>query len=643
MRGIRKRIGVMISQPEAAYQRQLLNGILSESYHNNYDVVIFSTFLRNGCSERFQEGELNIFRTINYDEFAGFIIVPDTLLLPGLIEMLYNELKQHYNGPVAVIDANSDTYTTIINNDDDAIHAITDHLINIHKCKDIAFVTGPFEHPHAQLRLKGYLDSLKAHGISPVDSRIFYGNFWYDCADAIVEKLLANGREALPDAIACACDPTALGIIEALRSRNIRVPDDIIVSGYDSDGAGITKYHRVTSLPRRNTLLGTNAVRYLHSRLSGVNYVPRACTYSEDDLIKASCGCEIDYPTKLTEEEPYYRTAYDHNGFDSGFNFMMEDTIGAVSLSDCLWNVDYYTHFIGSFEHFYLCLCDSWNDTADTIIDNSLINGYSSEMILALEKTSEYHSVDFKRKFLLSDMLPALYEDREEPCSFYFSPLHFNEHCFGYIVLSLGASTEPFGINYCRWARNLNNALESMRRQNDLKYMYSNMEKRAERDMLTGLYNRNGYYLYSDEMLYEACTEHKQLLIIVGDLNCLKHINDTYGHNEGDEAIRIASEAIRNTLLKDNKGKAFRIGGDEFVYLETGTFSDTQICERMENTRSYLHDYNEKFLKPFDIYLGLGAVYDYVNPQSKVEDFVKRADAEMYVDKNRFKAQHPAK
>ena len=93
---------------------------------------------------------------------------------------------------------------------------------------------------------------------------------------------------------------------------------------------------------------------------------------------------------------------------------------------------------------------------------------------------------------------------------------------------------------------------------NKLRYF----EEIAHVDTLTGLNNRNAYIDYTQQVIV---SENMPLLILVGDLNELKRINDVYGHLHGDELIKTVS----NIIIEAKPEGAFvaRVGGDEFVLL----------------------------------------------------------------------------
>ena len=107
---------------------------------------------------------------------------------------------------------------------------------------------------------------------------------------------------------------------------------------------------------------------------------------------------------------------------------------------------------------------------------------------------------------------------------------------------------------------------------NKLRYY----EDIAHIDALTGLHNRNGYIYYTQQVLKE---EFLPLLVLVGDLNKLKRINDVYGHVHGDDLIMTAAKTISEA--KPENAFLARVGGDEFVILVPG--GNAAIAEQFIN------------------------------------------------------------
>ena len=147
-------------------------------------------------------------------------------------------------------------------------------------------------------------------------------------------------------------------------------------------------------------------------------------------------------------------------------------------------------------------------------------------------------------------------------------------------------------------------------------------------DQQTGCYNRKGLKYYSDIVIDEAKSNNRKLFVCVCDLNGLKHLNDTYGHAAGDEAIA----AVSKELIKAAPAGArtIRTGGDEFLIF--AAVDDSKEPEEFgEKVDKGLKDYNDSHSNPYTI----GASYGWVLLEPKenmtsLDEYVEMADAKMY-------------
>jgi len=153
----------------------------------------------------------------------------------------------------------------------------------------------------------------------------------------------------------------------------------------------------------------------------------------------------------------------------------------------------------------------------------------------------------------------------------------------------------------------------------------------ATTDVLTGVFNRGYGLLLFGKQLKEQKRRRSKLCICYIDVDGLKDINDTYGHKEGDEALRIVSEFFNETL-KGTKSLICRLGGDEFLLifpscsLNKAKTMWQQIARRVKS-------FNARNLKPYSISLSSGfAEFDSVH-QKSVDQLIAIADYEMYKDK----------
>lgn len=149
----------------------------------------------------------------------------------------------------------------------------------------------------------------------------------------------------------------------------------------------------------------------------------------------------------------------------------------------------------------------------------------------------------------------------------------------------------------------------------------------AYEDYLTKGWNRTAF----EQDIENLITKGEAFRLVLLDLNHLKQINDTYGHIEGDYAIKSSYNSIK-TNAKDN-GKSYRISGDEFACIFYD-ISDETFETFKENINKTLKVSSKA--KPYKIVLASGTkVY---NKNENFTDFYKKVDIEMYKNKKILKA-----
>ena len=145
-------------------------------------------------------------------------------------------------------------------------------------------------------------------------------------------------------------------------------------------------------------------------------------------------------------------------------------------------------------------------------------------------------------------------------------------------------------------------------------------------DMLTGLYNRNE--MNRRVNAYAEAGQPRNIGIIFADLNGLKNVNDTVGHDDGDQLLRDASCALREVF--DREG-VFRVGGDEFVIFLPDA-SEAELKEKTAALRAAAGHYDK-----VDFAIG----WCVGSEERSIEQVINDADERMYEDKRRYYALHP--
>lgn len=618
----RKIIGVLLAQAEREYQSKLMSGIAERAFELGYDCFVFSDPIKAELGENVRRGAENIFDLINFDMLDGVIIVPDTFYNKKTAEFAEQIVRRKFKGAVVSVDHRAGDMPVIMGDDASAIESLTDHLIEKHGCRIIDFFSGAPGHEHSARRLEGYLRSLKKHGIAYEPARVHDGDFWYNMGEKTAEDILSSPLPR-PQAVVCACDTQAISLCDAFAHRGIKVPEDIKITGYDRIKAGTNHVPSITSaeIPAKQT--GANAVEYLHSVIENKPFEPTS--FSADMVLAQTCGCGVDASAAYRSKNFYYSDDNHLSDFLSVSNDMMSDLISAENLNSLIGSVNWYSFQVRPFDALYLCLNQNWEGSEDDYI----ARGYSENVHLRLAHRTEGDKQEYDISFPSADMLPEMAWQREKPAAFYFAPLHFGDRAFGYIVMQYDT---PRSIveGFCGWLKNVCNGFECMRRQIHIRRMYFELEKAALTDSLTGLYNRYAFNRRVEELIADG-ERGVKTMFMMADLNYLKLINDNFGHLAGDKALNAIGQAISSACGENER--CYRFGGDEFMLIGAGDYSEERIDDLKLRIRSSLEDFNAHSGLPYMVKVSLGAVCEIADSSEKLDRMVKLADEKMYQDK----------
>ena len=150
----------------------------------------------------------------------------------------------------------------------------------------------------------------------------------------------------------------------------------------------------------------------------------------------------------------------------------------------------------------------------------------------------------------------------------------------------------------------------------------------AMEDPLTGLRNRRGLHAHYERRI-ATLRIYEKASIIMCDIDHFKHVNDTYGHNAGDEVLKYVANLLQSSIRIDDG--AFRWGGEEFILLlpHKSTSEAVVLAERL---RSLIEDSVITF-EGTDIKITMSFGVSEINPELTTEENVEAVDAKLYYAK----------
>ena len=187
-----------------------------------------------------------------------------------------DELLDHVSRRIPVVliagPRRGDDYDHVSVSNTEGMRALTEHLLDRHQVTDPVYVGGPADSPDDAERYLGFRQALEAAGLDPAALPVLRGNFSRVEARTIAAELLTAGT--LPRALVCGNDQMALGMLDVFGPAGVRVPEDVIVTGFDGIEAGRLSRPRLTTVHQPMADLGRAAMRAMLSRLEHPDQPP---------------------------------------------------------------------------------------------------------------------------------------------------------------------------------------------------------------------------------------------------------------------------------------------------------------------------------------------------------------------------------
>uniref|UniRef100_UPI00405689FA EAL domain-containing protein n=1 Tax=Acetatifactor sp. TaxID=1872090 RepID=UPI00405689FA len=571
----RKRIAILVGQAEEEYQEQFISGFLEKVFAYDFDVCVFAMYQRFQESNDREIGDSSIFSLVDYDQFDALLLMLDTIQTPGVARKIEETVKKRFSGPVLCVDVESKNFPYIEMDYYEPSKKLVAHLIEHHGFTEIGYVTGWYGHKHAMQRLQAFKDCMEEHGLPVVEEWIYHGDFWYNGGEQMVERIIKQDGK-LPQAIACANDYMAIGAAKMLEKYGYRVPGDVAIVGYDSVEAGINSPKPITSAPLSTREYGDYAGDCMLALFEGKE-LP-AFKDNTKLFIGSSCGCQNDSVIPKVVLRERWDTDMSERAFYSANNHMNEDMLRQTNFYDLLRTIQSYTYQIQEFDEFHICLNEDWNDFEKKAQEGRQDEIYSLRMLHALrcykDCTKDVHSFDtyFQKNLLL----PVIHELQEKPRVYFFTPLYFEERSFGYAVVCY-EKAKSYSSTHRMWLRNVMHGLECFRRIEAIQRSNEMLEASMTRDVLTGLYNYNGFLKQSDQLMRKIMRINANVGALAIDIKELMKINEVYGRAEGDRIIISVAHALKDIFPH---GMSVCFGNGEMVTIVISNKDVGEILQR---------------------------------------------------------------
>ncbi len=647
MEGTHKKIGLLIHDADSEYAMELIKGIKLGCEQIGAQLFIFTVgeFNCSWSKNEYQRRSVAFFITKNNI---------DLLLCASGVQMnnfTIDEFTSYLNYfkplPVISIGVEIPRIPSVVIDCSNGLRNLVNHMIDEHHCKNIGIIGVSLQSKDAEDRTRVILDTLKERGLKADESIIIYGNFSYLSIFRVISDYLEKHGKFEFDALISLNDDMAFAILDCCQDRNIRIPEDLRITGFDDVPQASYCQPALTSINQQIAEQGRFGAEIADKLLKGEKLPP--VSYVDTQLkYRQSCGC-VDKNSNINAITGSGETIYNNaaSGLYDAVDWQRKK-VQLVNITEFqMSSIEYASYqtlkqslnaHCRSFDckAMAVCLYDPPIETDNFVHfampeKVNLFVGYDDAIGFDTDK------LDKKIYFNPHEyMLPPEYMAVTKETVTVFA-LYQQNIQYGYVVWRTG-SFDPCMYNIisrslsCLFGCAFINSREEMHRQH-LEESNMRLMKFSRTDEMTQLLNRRGFMSVGQQSINIAMDIRQTGMVIYGDMDGLKKINDTYGHEAGDRAIKAEAEILVNAFRgSDIIG---RLGGDEFAVVALGLTQP--VFEKIKKRIAKMcREWNKTAKESFVLSISLGAAF-FNEENVDLDALLKEADAAQYIEKRRKK------
>lgn len=617
-----KLIAVCLTKIQDEVTYEFIDALYQTVKGSDYRLLLFNSFSDLYHQNVYDEGAKSIYQLLNYDLVDAVIIKADTINDHQVIRDLIARAKERQI-PVILLNMKAEGCYSIVPSYENVFSQLIEHVIKVHHKRKLYFLSGSMGESNSMLREKIFRETLRDCGIDPQTAKVAYGEYWYGPAERAVENWIQSGD--LPEAIICANDAMAVAACKVLKRHQIRVPEDMIVTGFD--GVPSYQFHR----PALSTCTRTSSVlagkcREMLTNILEKNKPPYRDIEEYMLTIQESCGCR-------KQSHPDYQLCADR-------------------LSVSLWDTRLHEEFILSQVERVVETIDMGiigNKLNSFILPDSMValnsdflaatrsnvkpdpgRPFAEEMIVisSLDSNLDRHRYALYKS---AEMYPHLEEAVREDTMFLFQSIYVeNNVCGYYIVKSKELLTDASKIHRVSKVMNLAFSLIISKVQQD--HMSHSLEEMQYHDPVTGVLNLKGLVKRMNE-LYPIWKE-RAIAVSVYNIPKYQFIYENYGLKDVEETVQLTADALRMANPQDTV--TARISDDSFCIIneaEDQGAAGSIINDSVRAFYRFIESFNKTQDKEYFVEVNCGCTTAAAGWNNDMKTYIKVAMGELYLNR----------
>lgn len=626
MIGKKKIIGLCISAVHTGFKADFVEMLNQEIIRDNFKLIVFNSLLSVYDGSIYDTGASSVYNIVDFDILDCLIIFDRGLInKQNGIEMIAKAKEK--NVPVILINSENEGCFCVSDDYKISYKNLIRHVIRDHGVRDTFFMGGYRWDPDTLDRLACYKKALGDENINFSDWMVGYGEFRDTTAREEIDRVIKERRKP-PQAVFCANDIMAMAVCTRLKELGYRVPEDVIVTGYDGIEEGKYFIPNITTVRRNIEGEAVACANLLKEIFSGkaekrIIKIPYKVIYNE------SCGCPSeedfsDYRERMAECMKINRdfSAHEADVFAGADKFLMCDTM--PEMLDALVNSN-----LG--ERSYMCIKSMLFESLSIMYKSNLDIDYSNEyIILSSESDEEFGLINDDLKMIV----PNAEEWFKDDTVFIVNALYVEDYQYGlYFYKTEDIRYMANRVN--RMSRALNLSFGTVYTRMIQKGMQMELEQAAFLDPMTQMSNLKGLEKWFEEFSEKSENHKTALSMAIFKLDKYKYIYENFGVMEIEEVVNI----IARVFTKNTGRKKFtaRISDDEFVVVDyTGDLDDPKTAEDIVNEsvsmlQSAVENFNSVKFKDYGVELNVGYTVLKKGWDSDLRSIMRLAYGELYL------------
>jgi len=626
MLGDKKIIGLCTTKIQNRMRAHFVDEVNRAVLSAGCKLVCFNSFDDFCRDDVYSRGARTIFDRMDFKVLDGLILCEEHFCDETILAEIIKKAQQN-DIPILVTNGEWEGCLSAKYDFTEAFRELVTHLIEKHGVTDFFFMAGRRERDLNSVEKYQCFRSVLADHEIPFDStKIRYGDYLEGTAMAITQELINSS--GLPEAIVCANDSMAFGVCRKLEENGIRVPLDVIVTGFG--GIPSVKFHHpiLTTCQQNRGLLAREAVEMLLCKIEGREcdgkvLIPYEFTIAE------SCGCqETSQQLSNLDAIKLYAILEEAEAFEEAVNYEINQMMNIVYIKELF---EPLSRFI---------LPSSWMCLGSRFMKQASETGWESDKSVAISSAGP----DGKkiRYFGDEEMLPETEEWLQNDNYYILTALQAKDQNCGFYAVSTDNAVEiGHKIKKTSGLANVvSNILLNLFRQRN---MMQDLENAAFQDNLTGLANLKGATRWFDEFAQIPANHQSTLTITVHNISGYTDIYENHGLHEVEEILCAIADRIRRVSARDSF--LAKISESEFLVITRFKDHSEAVVSGAKAVADLDHElemFNQNSGKGYRVEISSGSTIADSGWSGTLGAFIKYAANEMVLSKLKVEEKEPA-